>query len=114
MHSMSRSMRPPRKRGSDGSRSADQPAGIGWPAVPPDRAAPGATEGRTARKAERRVRSGADGSRESCHTRRILGRPVPRTDTRGLAEHAKASERTVVKELCKIAPQASDKERSRE
>jgi hypothetical protein len=32
-----------------------------------------------------------------------LCRPVPRTDTRGLEEYSKASEITVVKELCKIA-----------
>ena len=38
--------------------------------------------------------------------------PVPQTDTGGQVEQTKASEITVVKELCKIAPQVSDKERS--
>ena len=31
------------------------------------------------------------------------GRPVPRTNTRGQGENPEASERTVAKELCKIA-----------
>ena len=39
------------------------------------------------------------------------GRPVPRTDTRGLGEKPEASETTVAKELCKTASQASEKKR---
>ena len=35
--------------------------------------------------------------------RRLLA-PVPETDTGGLAEKAKVSGRTIVKELCKLTP----------
>lgn len=34
----------------------------------------------------------------------MLEEPVPRTDTRPQDEYSKASEKTIVKELCKLTP----------
>ena len=103
MHTWSKFHGPAGVGCSDGSGRGDR--GIGSPRLPPDVgwAVPSRNRGAVRRKAVRRVRSTSDGSREKLHAANA-GRPVPRTDTRGLAEYAKASERTVVKELCKIAP----------
>ena len=63
------------------------------------------------RKAGDREYEGAGDTLQEKRLASERGRPVPRTDTRGLGEKPEASETTVAKELCKTASQASEKKR---
>jgi hypothetical protein len=92
MHSRSRLLRPACEGSGDGSGSGVQAIGTAWPAPGAGRAAPSRERWARGRKAERRVRSAVDRSREKPRARHKACRPVPRTDTRGLVEYTKAIE----------------------
>ena len=74
------------------------------------KALPRMPQGRTEKAGDREY----EGAGDTLQEKRLAserGRPVPRTDTRGLGEKPEASETTVAKELCKTASQASEKKR---